>query len=85
MDSTLWLQTENKVRALIKDLLEPTVRRATDTIKQVEKLAKTQNSVVFKLEDVDLAVVNLEKRLANLDEYSKKIINPTLVSHFFVG
>ena len=74
MDSTLWLQTENKVRALIKDLLEPTVRRATDTIKQVEKLAKTQNSVVFKLEDVDLAVVNLEKRLANLDEYSKKIM-----------
>lgn len=73
MDSTAWLQTENKVRALIKDLIEPTVRRVTDSAKQLEKLAQIQSSIVFKIEDVDLAVENLEKKFQTLDEYSKKI------------
>ena len=74
MDPSVWLQIENKVRILLKDLLEPTIRRVSDTVKQVEKLAKTQSTIVFKLEDIDIAVLNIEKRLSSMDETAKKIL-----------
>ena len=32
MDPSIWLQLETKVRVLIKDLIEPTVRRAAETL-----------------------------------------------------
>jgi hypothetical protein len=74
MDASVWLQIETKVRSLVKDLIEPTVLRVTDSVKQIEKLGKIQNTIVFKLEDVDSAVIKIGKKISVIDEFFKKLL-----------
>lgn len=74
MDSTVWFQMENKVRLLIKDLIEPTVNRVSEATKTIEKQGKAINSAIFKLEDIDASVSNLMKRLSVIDEFTRKVL-----------
>jgi len=73
MDPSIWLQVENKARALIKDLLEPTIRRVSETVKQIDELAQFQTTLNYKTEDLEILVNNVEKRLIVIDEFSKKM------------
>ena len=74
MDASLWLQIETKVRSLVKELIEPTIRRAVETARQLEQANKIQNSIVFKVEDMDQALINTEKKLSAIDAFAKKVI-----------
>lgn len=74
MDPSIWLQVENKARSLIKDLLEPTIRRVSETVKQIDELANFQTTLNYKIEDLEILVMNVEKRLVTIDEFSKKLI-----------
>lgn len=73
MDPSIWLQIETKARALIKDLLEPTIRRVSETVKQIDELALFQTTLNYKTEDLEILVNNVEKRLIVIDEFSKKM------------
>ena len=74
MDSSIWLQLETRVRVLIKDLIEPTVRRVSESMKAVETLSNYQQNLIYKVEDVESSISNIEKRLVVIDEFSTKIV-----------
>ncbi|OMJ68755.1 hypothetical protein SteCoe_33696 [Stentor coeruleus] len=74
MDSAVWFQMENKVRILIKDLVEPTVNRVAEATKIIESQGKAITSAIYKLEDLEVAQSNLMKRLSSIDEFAKKVL-----------
>ena len=73
METNVWLQVETRARVLIKELIEPTIRRVSEANKQIEDLSQMQIALKYRMEDIESVVSNIEKRLVVIDEFSKKI------------
>lgn len=67
-----WLTLENKVRRLVKELLEPTVRRVVEDRDQLQKLSKESDAVKRKVDELDFTMAKVAKKLGTLDEVSKR-------------
>ena len=67
-----WLALENKVRRLVKELLEPTVRRVVEDRDQLQKLGKESDAVKRKVDELDFMMAKVAKKLGTLDEVSKR-------------
>lgn len=74
MDEQTWLNLENRVRALIKDLLEPTIRRVTEHRDQIHYLENKQELTSGLLADTNISMTKFHAKLSLLDEYSKKLM-----------
>ncbi len=67
-----WLTLENKVRRLVKELLEPTVRRVVEDRDQLHKLSKESDVVKRKVDELDFTMAKVAKKLGTLDEVTKR-------------
>lgn len=74
MDSAVWFQMENKVRILIKDLVEPTIHRVAEATKIIENQGKAITTAIYKLEDLESTQSSLMKRLSSIDEFARKVL-----------
>lgn len=73
METNVWLQVETRARVLIKELIEPTIRRVSEANKQIDDLSQMQIAIKYRMEDMESVVSNIEKRLVVIDEFSKKV------------
>ncbi|CAG9333357.1 unnamed protein product [Blepharisma stoltei] len=74
MDEQTWLILENKVRVLIKDLIDPTLRRVMEHKDQISSLENKQELTAAMLGDTNISLTKLRNRLTLLDDYSKKLM-----------
>ena len=69
----IWFGLETKVRALMKELLEPTIRRVIESKETTEKILKTQETFSTRIDDIDMNVGKYSRKIGSIDEISKKI------------
>ena len=67
-----WLALENKVRKLVKELIEPTVRRVVEDRDQLQKLLKDTDNTKRKADELDFVMAKVTKKLGSLDEVAKR-------------
>jgi hypothetical protein len=68
----IWFGLETKVRALMKELLEPTIRRVIESKETTEKILKTQETFSTRIDDIDMNVGKYSRKIGSIDEISKK-------------
>lgn len=66
---------ETRVRRLVFDLLEPSINRVAEHKETLENLRRTDESLARKIETLDILTDKLTKRLAVVDDFSRKILN----------
>ncbi|OMJ87984.1 hypothetical protein SteCoe_10136 [Stentor coeruleus] len=69
----LWLALETKIRTLIKDIVEPTIRRTVDSKDVIDKIAKQQEIMNYRLEDLDMGIGKYARKMAAIDDMAKRI------------
>lgn len=69
----LWLALETKIRTLIKDIVEPTIRRTVDNKDVVDKIAKQQEIMNYRLDDLDMNIGKYARKMATIDDMMKRI------------
>ncbi|OMJ89096.1 hypothetical protein SteCoe_8818 [Stentor coeruleus] len=69
----LWLALETKIRTLIKDIVEPTIRRTVDSKEVIEKIAKHQEIMNYRLDDLDMNIGKYARKMAAIDDMAKRI------------
>lgn len=70
----IWFGIETKVRGLIKDVLEPTVRRVLENKEAVDRIYKTQEVISTRIDDLDSNISKYARKIAMIDDLSKKIM-----------
>ena len=74
MDETLWFSIESKVRKLVKDIIEPTIRRVQETKEQNDKLFRKDEVSTERLNNLEIQTSQTAQRLEGFTSYSSKII-----------
>ena len=67
-----WISLENKARKLIKELVEPTVRRAIEDREQLTKLSHLVEHNSTKMGEFEFALHKIHKKLAIIDDVNKR-------------
>lgn len=74
MEESLWAKMETRVRRLVFDLLEPSINRVAEHKDMLENLRRTDESLSRKIDTMDILTDKLNKRLAIVDDFSRKIL-----------
>jgi hypothetical protein len=74
MEQDLWSSIESKVRRLVKDIIEPTIRRAQESKDANEKLIKKDEVITERLSNLEISFAQNGQRIDNIGVYSGKII-----------
>jgi hypothetical protein len=74
MEESVWAKLETKVRRLVFELLEPSINRVSEHKETLENLRRTDESLLRKIENLDILTDKLTKRLAVVDDFSRKIL-----------
>ena len=74
MDETIFFKVETRVRGMIIDLIEPTVRRSTDAVETLAKIAHEIEVIKSKIEDIEIIQTKTVSKLGYLDDYSKRLM-----------
>ena len=73
MDDMQTLRIENRIRGIMKELIEPTTRRATEANDLIGKLAHKFENLQIKVEDVEVAQIKMLSKLSIMEEYNKRL------------
>ena len=74
MEDGVWISVESKVRRLVKDILEPTIRRVQETKELTDKLLRKDENTTDKLNTIEIQASQTAQRVENLNNFSSKII-----------
>jgi hypothetical protein len=74
MEGVDWLTLENKVRKLVKELVEPTIRRALENRDALEKLKKREAIMQEKIDEQELGLAKVTKKVGTMDDFSRKLM-----------
>lgn len=74
MESVDWLTLENKIRKLVKELVEPTIRRALENRDALEKLKKREAIMQEKIDEQELNLAKVSKKVNTIDDYSRRLM-----------
>lgn len=69
----IWLGLETRVRTLMKEILEPTIRRALENKDSIDKIYKQQEIMSYRLDDLDMNMGKYTRKIATIDDMSKRI------------
>ena len=69
----VWFGIETKVRSLMKELLEPTVRRVIENKDSIEKLSKNHEIATSRIDDLDMNIGKYARKIAGIDDFTKRI------------
>ena len=69
-----WAQLETKVRKLILDLLEPTIRRVTEHTGQIDASKIVEDNLIRKEELIEIGIDRINSKLGIIEEFSKRLI-----------
>jgi hypothetical protein len=64
---------ENKVRKLIHELLEPTIRRSADDRDTIANLVGTVDILMRRMDEVELIGSNANRKMTIVDEVKHKL------------
>lgn len=67
-----WINLENKARKLIKELVEPTIRRAIEDREQLSKVARETEHHRSKMDEFEFSLHKIHKKLAIIDDVNKR-------------
>ena len=70
----IWFGIETKVRALIKDVLEPTIRRVIENKDAFDRVSKNNEVLSTRIDDLDSSISKYARKISMVDELSKKIL-----------
>lgn len=70
----IWFGIETKVRALIKDVLEPTIRRVIENKDAFDRVSKNNEVLSTRIDDLDSSISKYARKISLVDELSKKIL-----------
>lgn len=74
MEETNWTSIESKVRKIVKDIIEPTIRRSQETRDLTEKLFRKEEATSDRINSMEVQVAQTMQRLENISHFSGKII-----------
>lgn len=74
MEESIWAKLETKTRRLVFELLEPSINRVAEHKETLENLRRTDESLLRKIENLDILTDKLTKRLSVVDDFSRKIL-----------
>ncbi|OMJ78878.1 hypothetical protein SteCoe_21232 [Stentor coeruleus] len=74
MDDANLLKIENKVRSVMLDLIEPTIRRSTDSAEVLGKLAHTVEIMSMKIQDMEIVQSKTLSKLSILDDFGRRFM-----------
>lgn len=67
-----WMSLENKARKLVKELVEPTIRRAIEDREQLAKVIRETERHSGKMDEFEFALHKIYKKLAIIDDVNKR-------------
>ena len=74
MEESIWAKLETKTRRLVFELLEPSINRVAEHKETLENLRRSDESLLRKIENLDILTDKLTKRLSVVDDFSRKIL-----------
>lgn len=74
MDDNAWFSIESKVRKLVKEIIEPTIRRSQESKEVTDKLVRKEEILAEKMSNIEIIVSQTSQRVENLNSFSGKII-----------
>ncbi|OMJ69951.1 hypothetical protein SteCoe_32178 [Stentor coeruleus] len=74
MDDASALRIENKIRSMMLDLIEPTIRRSTDSAEILGKIVHTVEILSMKMQDMEIVQSKTLNRLNLLDDFGKRFL-----------
>lgn len=69
-----WAKTETKLRKLVYELLEPTIRRVSEYTEITDSNQNSIDSLMRRMETNDIVIDRINSKLEIIDEFSKKLI-----------
>ena len=69
----IWFSLETRVRGLMKELLEPSVRRIIESKEITERLSKNQEVYSARLDEIELNIGKFARKSAGIDDIIKRI------------
>ena len=69
----IWFSLETRVRGLMKELLEPSVRRIIESKEITERLSKNQELYSARLDEIELNIGKFSRKSASIDDIIKRI------------
>jgi hypothetical protein len=70
----IWFGLEVKVRNLIKELIEPTLRRTAENRNMIDRIEKSQDTLGSRIDDIDLNLGKFSRKASSIDDILKKTI-----------
>lgn len=74
MDEAAVMRIENRIRGLVMDLIEPTIRRSTEASDSINKLVHGFEMILFRVDDIEEVQTKTLSKLSYLDDFSKRIM-----------
>ncbi|OMJ89467.1 hypothetical protein SteCoe_8365 [Stentor coeruleus] len=74
MDDASVLRVENKIRSMMLNLIEPTIRRSTDSAEVLGKIVHTVEILSMKMQDMEIVQSKTLNRLNLLDDFGKRFL-----------
>lgn len=69
----IWFSLETKVRGLIKELLEPSMRRTVENKEILERMSKNQEIFNSRLDELDMNLGKFTRKVSGIDDLTKRI------------
>ena len=74
MDDVVMFRIENRMRGIMKDLIEPTSRRATEANDAINKLVHKLEVLTVRVEDTEVVQLKTLGKLGVMEEYNRRLM-----------
>lgn len=74
MEEINWFAIESKVRHIVREIIEPTIKRVQDIKEANEKILRKEDSLHDRMTSQEIVLAQTNQRLDNLNSFTSKIV-----------
>ena len=74
MEELNWFVIESKVRGIVREIIEPTIKRVQDIKETSEKLLRKEDSLQDRMTSLEITLGQTNQRIENLTNFTSKIV-----------
>ena len=74
MEETNWYALESRVRGIVREIIEPTIKRVHEIREINEKLIRKEESIQDRMTAIEITLSQTNQRIENLTNFTSKIV-----------